>query len=82
MSANGSDKTILNMAWERLIRRICQQVDFELRNNSDGMAIVQLALVIDISKRPLFWSSPKVTRIEGANGANRDRLLDIFTNSE
>lgn len=78
---NGGDKTILNMAWERLIRRICQGVDWELKNkSSDGLAIVTITMLIDSNKKPLIWTSPKVSKIEQVTGSNKEFILDIFTN--
>ncbi len=46
----------MNIYWQDLIKRICQLSGLLLKNNSDGIALIKINLIIGRNNKPLHWT--------------------------
>ena len=53
--------------WGKLKARIQQAAECKLRNNSDGLAVVTIKVVMNAAGEPILWLDPYAERVEPTN---------------
>lgn len=61
--------------WGKLKRRLEQAAQRKLENNSGGVCIVSLCVLMDATGQPLQWAEPSVTKVEPANRCDLLRVM-------
>lgn len=64
--------------WENLIRRLSGVAERECTNK--GMAVITVEILVDSTGEPVFWSEPRITKIEPRIGATvfMEKILKII----
>lgn len=67
--------------WDQFTRRIANVADRECTNK--GFAVISIDILVGADGEPLFWSEPKITRLEPRIGAVlfMERILEIMGQS-
>ena len=65
--------------WGKLKARIQQAAECKLRNNTDGVAIVTVKIVMDARGEPINWLEPYAERVEPSNKSD---LLQRLCNGD
>lgn len=67
-----------NIYWDGVIRRICDEAAYRLKNNgSDGVAVINLNVMVGNDGKPIAWTVES-KRVEPSNKA-RDILTGLLT---
>lgn len=63
-----------NIYWDNIIKRVCNEAAYQLKNNgSDGLAVINLSVIIGNDGKPIIWT------VEGRRVEPSNRAKDILT---
>lgn len=68
--------------WESLVKRLSGVAERECTNK--GMAVVTIEVLVDSTGEPVFWSEPRIVKIEPRIGATvfLEKVLRMISSVE